>query len=618
MSVIHAPTDRTVDARLLAVPFALTAVITGYMVRMWFLQIVQASELQERAEVSSIAVVKKLAPRGRIVDRSGRLLAGVEPRITVLAKPRTAMANPAVVERVAAILQIEPAALKKAIRLVPQAGDLAVPVYIGADVAMASKIAELSDELPGFSVETQGMRSYSAGPELGHIMGYVRPPRDDDNKRLRGQGIEPAQYVGLQGIERQYERELMGRPGTEKVAVDARRKAIRSMGSDEAVAGSTLVLSLDLRLQRTALGLLQGRKGSVVMIDPRDGGVLCLASSPTFDSSVFLKGISKDDYAALAEDESRPLFFRGVSGAYAPGSTFKLVITLAAMASGVFDPNESVYCPGYVLVGRKRVACNNHPNETVAFDRAFTKSCNAYFGQLARKVGRENVLKTCELLGIGKPSGIDLPTESKGTLPTPEWWAKHRDRRWSLGDTVNLGIGQGELATTPLQMANVGALIANRGVCYRPHIVRAVKDPDGSGKSRTIEPEVAWKLDLPATQWDTLTSAMIHVIELGTARTAQIGGLVWGGKTGSAENQKDHNTHSWFVGVAPIDAPKVVVCVMLENAGHGGDVAAPIAAKMVREYLMAKPAPKVEVQSSPMRDNASSSLDRDVVPPDRE
>ncbi|MBS1715312.1 MAG: penicillin-binding protein 2 [Armatimonadetes bacterium] len=616
--MIHAPTDRAIDARLLALPFAVTAVIAGYMVRMWFLQIVQASELQERAEVSSIAVVKKLAPRGRIVDRAGRLLAGVEPRITVLARPRTAMANPAVVDRVAAILQIEPQALKKAIRLVPQAGDLAVPVYIGADVAMASKIAELSDELPGFSVETQGMRSYSAGPELGHIMGYVRPPRDDDNKRLKAQGIDPAQYVGLQGIERQYERDLMGRPGTEKVAVDARRKAIRSLGSDEAVAGSTLVLSLDLRLQRTALGLLQGHKGSVVMIDPNDGGVLCLASNPTFDSSVFLKGISKDEYAALAEDESRPLFFRAVSGAYAPGSTFKLVITLAAMSSGVFDPNESVYCPGYVLVGRKKVACKNHPNETVAFDRAFTKSCNAYFGQLARKIGRENILKTCDALGIGRPSEIDLPSQSRGVLPTVDWWAKHRDRRWSLGDTVNLGIGQGELTTTPLQMAEVGALIANRGVCYRPHIVRAVKDPEGSGGNRLVPAEVLSRLDLPAHQWDTLTSAMVHVIEVGTARTAQIGGLLWGGKTGSAENLKDHNTHSWFVGVAPIESPKVVICVMLENAGHGGDVAAPIAAKMVREYLNGKAAPRVEVQSSRMRDSAASTLDAEPESPDRE
>lgn len=585
MSVIHAPEDRPVELRTLIAPGILGLVLAGYFGRLWFLQVASSDDLRELADRSGEVRVSKLAPRGKIVDRNGLVIGGVRPTAVVTAVPRVALKDAKVIQKVAALLGIEPALLKKAIKDVTYAGDVAVPVYVGADLAAATSIAEMADDLPGFGVETQSMRFYASPFETGHIMGYVRTPGEKDVERLKAMGVQPAAYVGITGFEKQYETLLMGTPGSERVAVDARRQRLRSMGTDEPVPGSTAVLSLDLKLQTLANELLKGRRGSVVALDPRNGEVLCLASSPTYDSSKFLKGISQDDYDALQNDPSKPLFFRATGAVYPPGSTFKIVTTAAAWLTDKFSLSSTTFCPGYVQVGNRKIACLSR-HGSVAYDVAFTKSCNTYFGHLATVVGRDALLKACDAFGLGKKTGLDIPGERKGTVPTEEWWAKHRERRWSLGDTVNFGIGQGELAVTPLQMANVVAMVANRGRTYAPHLLKATVGPGEGAVSQPYEPQLSGTLEARPDQWDALTRAMFHVVQSGTARNASITGLDWGGKTGSAENRKDHETHSWFVGMAPIEAPEIVLCIMVENAGHGSEVAAPIAKQIVQYWLI--------------------------------
>lgn len=319
---------------------------------------------------------------------------------------------------------------------------------------------------------------------------------------------------------------------------------------------------------------------------PKTGEILCLVSSPGFDTALFQKGISTQNWNLLRSDEGHPMINRAIGSSYAPGSTFKIVVTLAAMQAGTWSPSQTNFCPGYITVGNRRPKCLG-THGAIAYHSAFARSCNTYFADLARRTGEDAVREMAQRLGIGRRTGIDLPAESRGLVPTPEW-LQGRKLKWYPGDTVNLGIGQGYLAATPLQMASVASLVANEGVAYKPHLVKATIPPDTQGRAVPAELHELVRIDLPPAQWRALKSAMVEVIQTGTARAAaSIPGLVWGGKTGSAEHAKREHTHSWFVGVAPMDDPKIAVCVLVEAAGHGNTVAAPIAKEVVRTYLKA-------------------------------
>ncbi|HRK21310.1 MAG TPA: penicillin-binding transpeptidase domain-containing protein, partial [Fimbriimonadaceae bacterium] len=274
---------------------------------------------------------------------------------------------------------------------------------------------------------------------------------------------------------------------------------------------------------------------------------------------------------------------------YSPGSTFKIVVATAAMEKGIFSLSRPGVCRGFYAVGNRRSKCLG-VHGAITFHSAFARSCNTYFSDLAVRVGPEDLAKTALRMGLGRKTGIDLPAESPGLVPTQEWLdSRNPPLKWYPGDTVNFGIGQGAMAATPLQMAYVAGLVANEGVGYRPHLVRA-KAPGKGGNSPTpVKPELLSRIEAPPGFWRELKSAMVEVIASGTARgAATIPGLVWGGKTGSAEHRKREQTHSWFVGAAPMDNPKIAICVLVEAAGHGSTVAAPIARDIVSSYL--KPA----------------------------
>ncbi len=578
MSTVHIPVEPQLGLRQLLLPAVLLLVLGVYFGRLWFLQVVEADELRVRAERGTVASVERLAPRGTMVDRKGRVVASAQGQVVVTARPLTVLKDDVALGKVAARLGITPARLKARVSENARAGELPAAVFVGADLETASWIAENAWHLPGWGVETQPMRVYTAGRELAHILGFVRQPREEDVARLESQGIEPAAFVGIAGLERQYEGLLMGQAGAERMAVDARRRPVRALGTEVPEPGKDLVLGIDLDLQRYALALLAGRVGSVVAIEPATGEVLALVSSPTFDANQFLGGISSEEYAALRDDPARPLFFRAVAAAYSPGSTFKLVTAMAAERAGLFDPERTTVCRGEYRVGNRRFKClGNHG--AIRFHRAMEKSCNVYFADLAVRVGPDRVVATALEMGLGKRTGIDLPTESKGVVPTDEWWARNRDRRFMTGDTVNLGVGQGELATTPIQMAMVAALAANRGHALRPHLLKAWRRP---GDAPTlVDPVTAERLDASALFWEALDRSLVAVVESGTLAGARVPGLAWAGKTGSAENRRDGKTHSWVIGYAPATNPKVAFCVMVEEAGHGSEVAGPI----VRAFL---------------------------------
>ncbi|HVL40032.1 MAG TPA: penicillin-binding transpeptidase domain-containing protein, partial [Fimbriimonadaceae bacterium] len=270
--------------------------------------------------------------------------------------------------------------------------------------------------------------------------------------------------------------------------------------------------------------------------------------------------------------------------AYAPGSTFKIVTTLAAARRGVFDPNRTVVCAGGYRVGPRFVRCLGR-HGSISFHRAFAKSCNTYFIDLGMRAGETALKEAALAVGLGARSGIDLRSESRGIVPTKEWLERWRkDPRWYPGDQANLSIGQGELAVTPIQMANLMALVANDGRQFRPHLVKGAQSFDGELEPR--EPEPAHEIDVAPQVWAALRRALQAVVDEGTAQVAKLPGLPWGGKTGSAEHRRGKLTHSWFVGLAPAENPKIAICVFVEAAGHGSEVAAPVAREIVRAYLM--------------------------------
>lgn len=530
-----------------------------------------------------------LAPRGKIYDRKGRLLADVVPRIVVTVQPSVAQSDPSVLDRLASLLGVSRKRLERSVFNQRHKGSLPVPVYIGATVEQGTQIAEMGQSLSGVGVVTMAMRRYVDGSIAPHVTGWVGVPNEAIEAELKAAGeTYVPDYVGRDGIERTHDGVLRGRPGTTVYAVDTRRRPIRQLMSEAPTPGVSLVLGLDLEVQRVAREALAGQRGAVVALDPRTGEVICMVSTPGFDVSVFDGGLSDEDVAFLYQNESRPMLKRGIAGVYPPGSTYKIVTAMAAYRAGVFNPREVKYCPGFLTVGNRRVRCENHPAASYSFLMAMTRSCNTYFGRLAQRAGSEALRTTAFELGFGARSGVDVPGEVSGRVPDEDWVRRRHGRPWSIGDTNNVGIGQGDLEVTPLQMAILASLVANEGVAYRPHVVRARIFPGVEERQERVEREVLLRFDASPDFWQLMRASLRSVVAQGTGRRADVVGHPVSGKTGSAENAQSRKTHAWFVGYAPADRPTIAFAVVVETAGHGGVVAAPVAQKIVEAYLVGR------------------------------
>lgn len=575
MSVIHTERERSIRGREVLLPLGIGLSLVVFFFRLWYLQVVQAAELQERGKAFQQVVAKKEAPRGQIVDRNGKLLAGVHSELVLTAQPGTVRKSPEILRYVSSFLNVPFGKLQRKVEDEFWRPFLPTPIYNGLPIDVAIKIAESKEHFPGFGVECQPIRYYTDPCTFAHVLGYVSAPNKKDVERIQEAGFQPQRYVGKTGIESSYELDLMGISGQEHLDVDVRRRPLHTHGKDQAIPGKKLILGLDAGLQQLATEKLKGYRGAVVAIEPATGEVLCLVSSPNFDSSKFIHGISSSDWKSLLEDEKKPMLNRAVSARYAPGSAFKVVTSLAAMRKGMLDANYTVHCTGARKIGNRYFRCLG-VHGTVDSKRAFTKSCNAYFGELAVRIGMDALQETYQDLLLDQKTGIDIAGEAKGVVPTKDWIQKNRKPPvWYIGDTYNIANGQGEVALTPLQMASIASLVANRGVMYQPHILR--KDPS--------EVKPIAKLALSAANWDTLHEMMAEVIESGSGRRGRIEGMRWGGKTGSADHKKGERAHSWFVGFAPLDKPKIAIAVIAEQFGLGGMLAAPIAGELVKFYL---------------------------------
>jgi penicillin-binding protein 2 len=591
VSVLHAPRRPEVDRRLYWFPLLIIPLLIGLVFRLWYLQIVEAPQLVEAAGKVGKSIVPKLAPRGTIYDRKGNIIAGVESKIVVTVKPSEAKKHPEIIEILDRIdeesWRNRPATLK-----------------VGISIETATQIAEAAD-LPGVQIDERPMRKYHDTKNYSHLLGYVWIPTKEDEDKLKAKDIVPAEYVGKEGIERFYEKDLMGTPGRD---ITEGTKKARFETEEPAIEGKKLILSVDASLQEFAQKRMAstGFKGAVVAIDPRNGEILAMVSNPSFDSSIWEGGISTEDYRKLMDDAANPSKNRAIREQYPPGSTFKLLTSIGAYRAGKLTPNTYHYCNGaYHFNNGSEMACLG-VHGSIGYTEALSRSCNTYFGTLAVDAGRNQMMQTALDCGFGAKTGIDLFGEVPGIIPTDAWLAKSK-RKFYIGNLAQMGVGQGYTNVTPLQMANLVALVANRGVQYRPHLLHAMRDPL-TQHDQYIQPEVVHTIKGEDWFWDMMQNALCSVIESGTAKKAQIPGLRWGGKTGSAEHGKsvEGQTHSWFVGFAPRDKPRIAICVLAEGVGHGGDHAAPIAGDVVRHYLFSPAKAPVNLATSAVRSKPNS------------
>ncbi len=585
MPAFHTPSETPLELRQLIVPLVILGAIAIFVTRLWQLQIVQGEQYRAKARRAGEIQINTLAPRGEIYDRQGRLLAGVKSAWVVRATPAEVKKHPESLVHAGRILGMSPVDIQDKLNSA-EIKSLPADVLIDATAAQAIKIAEQPSLVPGFDVQVRSIRKIVQSFAVTHVLGYVGRPSEGIVKDLKEHGIKPAEYVGRDGLEKIYEADLMGKEGASRMAVDSRGRPVQQMSSQAPIPGDRLFLSLDLDLQEEALKLLGTRKGAVAALDPETGDVLAFVSSPTYDLSLFEGGISRAKFKQLQDDPRKPFQRRPSQGLYSPGSTFKIVTALAAARKGMLR-GHSEYCPGYKKVGNRTVKCQNHsPGVTQNFASAFRTSCNTYFIDLALEVGPQALAEASHDLGLGEKTGIDLPSEWGGVIPdgsqVKEMGGKVRP--WYQGDTANMGIGQGSTLVTPLQMAQLMMRVAREGAAPIPRLVRARQTTE-QAEPELLPVQLSSDLTAPPEYWSMLRQAMGTVVASGTARKAQIPGVVWGGKTGSTEHSSSSKTHSWFVGMAPLDKPKIVIAVLAEEAGHGGDIAAPIAAGVVRRYL---------------------------------
>ena len=558
------------------------------LLRLVFLQLVRGEALTRASENNHTQIVVERAPRGRILDRNGVILAGDQPVFVALFSPLGLAPGQfqQTLMHLSDILVVPPTELEKRLRSAVRAKTL-TRVSDRLSRSQAFRILQDRLQLPGISLTIEEQRYYPNDAVASHVLGYVGQINDDDLDRLSDEGYKPGDWIGKTGLERLYDPTLHGQDGGILIQVDARGRQVRILRHVLPQAGRDLVLTIDQKLQEMAEARLKETKhpGAAVVINPQTGEVLALASAPGYNPNVFLPLGNSDERRALIQDNDlKPLYNRAIQAFYPPGSTFKPISALAALDRHAVRPEEQVYCSGSFTLGKDRrvFRCwKPRGHGYVDFLKAMAESCDVYFYHLGLLTGPTAIEKTAELFGLGKKTGIDLPNENSRPLPMALKGSRHE--YWTGGHTLNYSIGQGDLLVTPLQMAQVAEVIGNKGSIWQPYLAtesRRFNEP----AVPIGTPHLMSRITLPEDALDLVRDSMKEVIAKGTGAAAKIKGIEVAGKTGTA--QASHGgDHGWFIAYAPAEDPKVACAVIVEHGGHGGVVAAPIAHDLMAMVL---------------------------------
>jgi len=561
----------------------------------------KGNEMRKLSEQNRIRVKKVVAPRGIIYDRNGKILADTRPSFNMYITPEDIKDFSQTVDGVAKLLNIDRDEIidkMKASSGFPPS----FPVKIKSDITMdeVAKVEANRVYLPGVSIQIEPKRNYPYGKMMAHMLGYVSEVSDEEIKTKEFKGYSPGDSIGRYGLERTYESYLRGIDGEKRVEVDASGREVRTLDIKDSIPGNSLYLNVNLEIQTAVEKAYEGKKGGCIAVEPKTGAVLALVSRPAFDPNKFAGGISKEDWKAIITDKSHPLQNRVTQGRYPPGSTFKILVALKALNDGIINERTSFACRGGFPFGNRVFKCwKKGGHGTVAVHRGIVESCDVFFYNVGLKLGVDRIHEMAEEIGLGKATGIDLPGEKNGLVPSSEWKKKTYGQPWFEGETVSVSIGQGAVWLTPIQLLQLSTFVANEGVTFKPQIVNRIVSPEGK-VIKTFEPVIKANIKIKKDVIRIVKDGMRGVVNepSGTAYGSRIQMINMSGKTGTAqsvgEKGKNLGDHAWFIAYAPAEEPAVAISVLAEYGGHGSSAAAPIA-KLIAENLLT---PKVETKEA--------------------
>jgi penicillin-binding protein 2 len=586
-------------ARLSILGILMCCVLALLSVRLWYLQLEEGQSFRARSERNRLRLQRVPAVRGKLYDRMGRALAENLPSFDV-------------VFRLEDIPDLEHTLLELASYLpdgqLLSAGGMLLhdprrPAYSGivaardVDWPIILAVESRQHDFAGVSIETRSKRSYPMQNLAAHILGYVGEVSQRELEQ--SPGYRRGDVVGKFGVEKTWDADLRGQSGGQQLEVDASGRRLRTLEEVPAQTGHSLILTIDMDLQKQVEAVLGEKPGAMIALDVNSGEILALASAPSFDPGIFARGITTEEWRVLRDDPLHPLTNRATQGQYPPASTFKIISAAAALEEGVVTPDMRFYCPGRLRVAGRTFHCwRRRGHGSVNLRRALAVSCDVYFYQLGRRLGIQHLADYARRFGLDKPLGIGLAYEAGGTIPDPAWKQKRIGDPWYPGETISAVIGQGYVTATPLQMAAATAAIANGGTVYRPHIVKQVIDVRGH-VVKSLAPEVVSQIGISPEYLQVITEGMTDVVHkgYGTGKRARVRNVRVAGKTGTAQTisgrsgsskrvARRFRDHAWFVAFAPAEAPKIAVACLLEHAAQGGGAAAaPLVQKVLKAYF---------------------------------
>ena len=545
--------------------FAISILFVFLLLGLVYTQLLNYTIYYEQSQNNFIRIIPIDGPRGKILDRNGQVMVSNRLSLDASCIYQELGRKDEFINNLSGILHVPAKDIVRSLGKARERPFAPVAIVEDVDKDKAIGIEELEQDLSGLVIEPRSKRDYVYNDTGSHVFGYLGEINEDELAGLRGYGYRMRDLIGRSGLERYFNNYLMGIDGGEQVEVNAKGKRLNILGLKEPVCGRDLVLTIDLRLQLIVDKLLGEKKGAVIVMDPRNGQILAMASHPAFDPNIFVMPKGRSERMRLLRDRGKPLLNRAISGMYAPGSVFKIVTACSALETKRISRHTRFNCAGSYTIGNMTFHCwkeGGHGSQDIT--DAIKNSCNVFFYQAGRAAGVDSIESYTEKLGFGKPTGIDLPEEASGLVPGRLWKMIVKKESWYEGETLNYAIGQGYLVVTPIQVVRMTAAIANGGKLVRPYLVKRI----GSVEIGPARPQ---DTGLSADVIRTVKEGMLKVVNdpSGTGKHAKVDGILICGKTGTAQNPRGR-PHGWFTGFAPYDDPKAAVVVLIEHGGKGG------------------------------------------------
>src|SRR4030043_1607777 len=582
------------------------------LISLWYLQVIRGSELRRLSENNRIRIREYPADRGMLLDRKGRVLAPNRPSFEVSLIPEDLKANPEVLGNVGMMLNMDQDEIKDKLKSLKRRPAFK-PVKIKSDINW-NELALLESNrvhLPGVIVDVSPRRAYDYGDLASHLVGYLGEVDENELKQSKDPPYRMGALIGKYGVEYRWEDDLRGVDGGRQIEVDAIGREIRALGVVEPFPGNNLFLPIDLDLQKTAEEAYQDKNGALIAMDLKTGRILAMVSKPSFEPDIFARNILPEEWKSLVENPHHPLQNKGNQGQYPAGSVFKIITAIAGLEAGVITPDTPFTCTGAFSYGNRDFRCwKEGGHGTLSFHRALVESCDIYFYQVGLKVGVDLIAHYANEFGLGRVTGISLPHEKPGTVPSSSWKKQRFGVPWYTGETLSFSVGQGYLNATPLQLLMLISSVANGGRLYLPQVVERVENIYGS-KLKEYPPVELGKANVSEKTLQIVREALRGAVNdpHGTGGTCALKDIQVAGKTGTAQvvrmpvnfKKGDMNRmplkfrdHAWFVAYAPFEDPKISIAVLVEHGGFGASAAGPIGEKVIEKYLNVEPSPRLD------------------------